>query len=101
MASVAYKPGERLSSHVLSTQDWKPEDDNLAGQAKQRHEGALQFVAGGIHLPSHLIHLSSARVKTRMADAGSDSTSLCADEPPGSVRSEFADLSIHHPISSK
>ncbi|KAK0222650.1 hypothetical protein EDD85DRAFT_959890 [Armillaria nabsnona] len=23
------------------------------------------------------------------------------DEPPGSVRSEFADLSIHHPISSK
>ncbi|SJL15880.1 uncharacterized protein ARMOST_19388 [Armillaria ostoyae] len=26
---------------------------------------------------------------------------LHADEPPGSVRSEFADLSIHHPISSK
>ncbi len=23
------------------------------------------------------------------------------DEPPGSVRSEFADLAIHHPISSK
>ncbi len=26
---------------------------------------------------------------------------LFADEPPGSVRSEFADLAIHHPISSK
>ncbi len=23
------------------------------------------------------------------------------DEPPGSVRSEFADLAIHHPIPSK
>ncbi len=26
---------------------------------------------------------------------------LSADEPPGSVRSEFADLSIYHPIPSK
>ncbi|PBK79635.1 hypothetical protein ARMGADRAFT_1092965 [Armillaria gallica] len=33
--------------------------------------------------------------------SGPNSPTLTDDEPPGSVRSEFVDLAIHHPISSK
>ncbi len=50
---------------------------------------------------NNCIHSTTGKAPSRLTMAITPMSSQGADEPPGSVRSEFADLAIHHPIPSK
>ncbi len=85
--------------HAEAKQSLEKAADQMKAQYNKKKHPAVEYQVGDkVWLDT--TNLNLPRPKKKLADKRTGPFKI-VDEPPGSVRSEFADLAIHHPIPSK